>query len=234
MAILSDVLTFARTQAQTDLNGLTDTNGVIFANEALSDFHRQLVRHGVDASQVQETFIPTVTAPAAGIGSTFSYPLDCLALKTIAINYTDTTPSNYKIADQIDVSNIPNQVAFNWLRLNQSTQYPKFDDRGDWYEVFPAFTSANNRTNAIWLFYYLKPTEYTSVSDTISYPESQDYRILGWRIVASYLNSLQSFDAAIVANNEYEKRITQYIATLGRGSQQPLTATPIQDTGWNF
>lgn len=234
MAILNDVLNFARAQAQTDSNGLTDAKGIIFANEALYDFHRQLVRHNIDASQVQETFIPSVTPPVAGLGSTFTYPSDCLALKTIAVNYNDTTPSNYRIADQIDVSNTPNQIGFNWLRVNQSTQFPKFDDRGDWYEVFPAFTAANNRTNAIWLFYYLKPPEYTSTADTIQYPESQDYRILGWRITASYFKSLQSFDAAAGGDEEYQKRISQYVETLGRGSQQPLTATTIQDTGWNF
>jgi hypothetical protein len=234
MATLSNIISFARAQAQTDSNGLTDANAIIFANEALFDFHRRLVRHGVDASQLQETYIPTVTAPAAGIGSTFAYPTDCLALKTVAVNYQDTTPSNYRIADQIDVSNVPNQVSFQWLRVNQSAEFPKFDDRGDWYEIFPAFKTGNNLTNAIWLFYYLKPTEYTSTADTISYPESQDIRILGWRIVSNYWKSLEKWDSVPAAEAEYDKRIEDYIATLGRGSQQPLTAATIQDSGWQY
>lgn len=234
MATLSNVLTFSRTQAQTDSVGLTDTNGIVFANEALVDFHRRLTRHGVDASQLQETYIPTVTPAVSGNGSTFVYPSDCLALKTISINYQDTVSSNYKIADQIDVSNTPNQVSFEWLRINQSTFYPKFDDRGDWYEVFPAFTSSHNLTNAIRLFYYLKPTEYTSVSDTIAYPESQDIRIIGWRIVANYWKSQEKWESATGADTEYDKRVTEYISTLARGSQQPITATPIQSSGWEF
>lgn len=234
MATLADILTFSRAQAQTDANGLTNTNGIIFANEALVDFHRRLVRHGVDASQLQESFIPSVTPPSAGNGSTFTYPPDALALKTISVNYSDTTPSNYIIADQVDVSNIPNQVSFEWLRVNQSTQYPKFDDRGDWFEVFPAFTGSNNLTNAIRIFYYLKPTEYTSVSDTITYPGSQDMRIIGWRVVSNYWKSLEKWDSVPAAEAEYEKRVDEYISTLGRGAQQPMTATPIQDSGWNF
>src|SRR6185369_5524166 len=99
-----------------------------------------------DASQIQETYIPIVTAPATGNGSTFTYPDDCLALKTIEINYTDNNPENYRTAMQIDVANPPNQTPFSWIRANQSTEWPKFDDHGDWYEVFPAFKAGNNMT----------------------------------------------------------------------------------------
>ena len=231
---LSTVLAFARAQAQTDNNGLTDTKGIIFANEALSDYHRRLVKHGVDASQVQETYIPLVTPPISGNGSTFTYPIDCLALKTIEVSYSTNNPSNYIIAQQIDVSNTPNQVPFSWLRVNQSTQFPLLDDRGDWYEVFPAFTAANNLTNAIRIFYFLKPTLYTATSDTIAYPESQDEATLGWRIASMYLYSLGNIEQGDAFNNKYEERVKEYISTLGRGSQQPIEATPIQDTGWNF
>ena len=84
--ILSTPLAFSRQQVQTDSNGLTDAKGIIYANEALVDFHRRLVKHGVDASQLQETYIPTVTVPASGDGSTFTYPTDCLSLKTTEIN----------------------------------------------------------------------------------------------------------------------------------------------------
>lgn len=234
MATLSTVLLFARAQAQTDSNGLTDTKGIIFANEALCDYHRRLVKHGVDASQIQETYVPTVTPPALGNGSTFTYPTDCLALKTIEVNFANTSPQNYKTAEQIDVSNPPNQTPFSWLRLNQSIEWPKFDDHGDWYEIFPAFTSANNLTNAIRLFYFLKPTLYTATSDTIAYPESQDTAILGWRIASMYYYSLGKIAEGDAFNMKYEERVREYISTLGRGSQQPLQAIPIQNTGWNF
>ena len=234
MATLANVLSFSRTQAQTDSNGLTDAKGIIFANEALVDYHRRLVKHGVDASQIQESYVGTVTPPASGNGSTFTYPSDCLALKTVELNYTDTNANNYIPALQIDVSNLAGDSSFSWLRLNQSTLYPKFDDRGDWYEVFPAFTSAHNLTNAIRLFYFLKPTLYTSTADTIAYPESQDTATLGWRIASTYLYSLGNIEQGDAFNAKYEERVREYISTLGRGSQQPIQATPIQLSGWEF
>jgi hypothetical protein len=153
MATLNDVLTYARAQAQTDSNGLTDTMGIVFANEALVDFHRQLVNHGVDASQLQEAYC-TGTAPAAGNGQTLAYPADCLALKSIEVNFTDTSAQNYIKAQQKDVANLAgDQTSFSWLRQFQNTQFPLFDDRGDWYEIFPAIACT------VRLFYYLKPPE---------------------------------------------------------------------------
>lgn len=233
MSTLQNVLTFSRAQAQTDSNGLTDTNGIIFANSRLVDFHRQLVDHGVDASQIQEAYCDGVI-PSGGNGSTLAYPTDCLALKTIEINYTDTSAQNYIRAEQVDVANLSGQSAFSWLRQNASTQYPKFDDRGDWYEVFPSFQSSGNLSQAIRLFYYLKPTEYTSTSDTIGYPENQDYRILGFGICADYYNSLNKFEESLAFEKKYQDRVNQYISTLGRGSQQPIQATTIPLTGWEF
>jgi len=235
MATLSNILTFARAQAQTDSNGLTDTNGIIFANEALVDFHRRLVNKGIDASQLQETYA-TATVPSAGNGSTFLYPTDMLALKTIEVNFTDTNAQNYIRAEQVDISNLPGGESFSYYRLNASTNAPLFDDRGDWYEIFPTFQSGNNLTNAIRLFYYLKPTEYTATGDTIAYPESQDIRILGWRIAANYYYSLNKFDEGDKFNAKYEERVTEYTATLGRGSSQPIQVTPLNvgNNGWNF
>lgn len=233
MALLSDVLTFSRAQAQTDSNGLTNTNGIIWGNEALVDFHRKLVNSGVDASQLQESYTDGVI-PTGNNGSTLLYPTDMLWLKSIAVNFTDTSAQNYKTATQVDVSNLPNGQSFLWLRKYASTENPLFDDHGDWYEIFPSFASANNTSQAIRIIYYLKPTEYTAVSDTIAYPESQDYRILGWRIAASYLYSLGKYDEGDKFNAKYEERVKQYISTLARGSQQPLQATPIQLSGFEF
>lgn len=231
--ILSTVFAFSRTQAQTDSNGLTDANGIIFANEALNDFHRRLVNKGVDASQIQEAY-KDATVPSAGNGSTFLYPGDMLMLKTIELNYTDTQASNYMLASQVDISNLSGQSSFSWLRGNANRNAPQFDDRGDWYEVFPAFTSADNLTSAIRLFYFLKPTQYTTMSDTMAYPENLDAAILGWRIAASYYYSLTKIDEGDKFNAKYEERVNQYISTLAKGSQQPIQATPIQLTGYEF
>lgn len=229
MATLSSAISFARAQAQTDSNGLTDAKGIIFANEALLDFHRELVTHGVDASQTQEAY----TSGTVNQG-TYLYPTDMFFLKAIEVNFTDTTPSNYIPAQQVDASNLPAGQSFSWLRVNQSVLFPLFDDRGDQFEVFPTPIAANNVSQMFRIFYFLESTEYTATSDTIAYPESLDYRILGWRIAASYLKSLMNFEGAIAFDEEYKKRVEQLIKTLSRGVQTPMQSTPIQDTGWNF
>lgn len=229
--ILSTVLTFARTQALTDSNGLTDANGIIWANEALQDFHRRLVAKGVDASQLQESY----TAAVAGQG-TYLYPTDMIFLKAIELNYTDTNANNYQLASQVDVSNLVGQSSFSWLRGNANKNAPQFDDRGDWFEIFPTPSSVDSLTQLIRIIYFLKPTEYTSTSDTVAYPENLDTTILGWRIAANYLYSLGS---ARISDGDkfmvrYEDRVKQYISTLAKGVQQPLQATPLQMTGFQF
>lgn len=226
---LSTVLNFARAQVQTDSNGLTDANGIIFANEALQDFHRRLVATGVDASQLQESYTDIVA-----VQGTYLYPTNMLFLKAIELNYTDTSANNYKQAEQVDVSNIPGKVSFSFLRQNASQALPQFDDRGDWYEIFPTPVTGNSQ--GIRIFYFLQPTQYTSVSDTVAYPESLDTTILGWRIAYSYLYSLGTAripDADKFLVN-YENRVKQYIATLSRGIQTPNQAQGLQLTGWDL
>src|SRR3990167_4946631 len=223
MATLSDVLTFSRAQAQTDSNGLTNANGIIFANEALLDFHRKLITHGVDASQLQESY----RDGALDVG-TYLYPTNMFFLKAIECNYADTNASSYITAQQIDVSNLSGNNSFSWLRVNQSTQSPKFDDRGDWFEIFPTPISGNSITSLFRIFYFLNPTEYTAIGDTIAYPVSLDYRILGWRIVASYYYSLNKMLEGDAFNAKYEERVNELIKTLSRGVQQPMQSTAIQ------
>lgn len=229
MATLNNVLSFSRAQCQTDSNGLTDANGIIFSNEALVDFHRRLVDKGVDASQLQEAY----TDGTVNQG-TYLYPTDMLFLKTISTNYSDTEPANYIQAQQVDVANTAGQNSFGWLRENASPSSPQFDDRGDWFEIFPTPTSADNVSQMFRIFYYLKPTEYTAVSDTIAYPESQDIRILGWRVASLYMYSLNKFAEGDAFNQRYEERVEQYCATLSRGSQQPIQAASLAVTGWDL
>lgn len=229
MATLANVLTYARAQAQTDSNGLSDTNGIVFANEALLDFTRRLIAAGVDAAQLQEAY----RDGTVNVG-TYLYPTDMFWLKTIELNYANTTGQDYKVATQLDVANIPGNQSFGWVRSNANTQYPYFDDRGDWYEIFPTPTAAHNVTQLIRLFYFLKPTEYAATSDSISYPVSLDYRILGWRIASDYLYSIGNIEKGDAFNAKYEERVKQLIATLSRGSQQPIQATTIQLSGFEF
>ena len=229
MATLANTLTFSRAQVQTDSNGLTDANGIIFANEALVDFRRRLISAGVDASQLQESY----RDGTVDVG-TYLYPTDMFWLKTIELNYANSTAADYKVASQVDVANIPGGQSFGWLRTNAATNNPWFDDRGDWYEIFPTPTSAHNLSQLIRIFYYLQPTEYTATSDTIAYPEDLDYRVIGWRIASNYLYSLGKIVEGDAFNLRYEERVRQLIATLSRGSQQPIQNTGIQLTGFEF
>ena len=227
MATLNDVLSFSRIQAQTDINGLTDANGIIYANEALLEFRRRLTAEGIDATGLQESYEDI----AANTG-TYLYPVDMAWLKAIEVNYTTSSAQDYITAEQIDVSNLPNGTSFSWLRQNNIIQTPKFNDMGDWFERFPTPTTSNSQGLRIW--YFLEPTAFTATSDTISYPESLDYTILGWRVAASFYRTLNNFEGATMFDIEYEKKVKQWINTLSRGTQQPLTATPIQDTGWSY
>ena len=228
MPVLSDALSFARAQAQTDSNGLSNANGIIFANEALVDFRRRLIAAGVDASQLQEAYRDgTVTG-------TYLYPTDMFWLKSIELNYGGTNADGYITATQLDVSNIPGGKSIGWIRTNASTSKPYFDDRGDWFEIFPTPTSSLSQL--IRIFYYLEPTEFSAVGDSIVYPESLDYRALGWRIAADYLYSLgaEKVKQGDAFNLKYEERVKQLIATLSRGSQQPIQSHPLSLTGWEF
>lgn len=229
MATLDDALTYARAQAQTDDNGLTDANGIIFANEALLDFRNQLISKGVDAGQIVEKYASFTSG--SGV---YAYPSDMWRLKTIALNYQDTTQSNYQVARQVDAANLPNSRSFQWLRANAQPNSPYFDDRGDVYEVFPTPSSSDNTTNAIYLLYYTEPTEFSATADTISYPESLDYRILGWRIAANYLRAKERFQEAQAFDLEYQKKVDKVSATLAQGSQQPIQPIPLQDAGWDY
>lgn len=231
MATLSQPITFARAQCQTDSNGLTDANGIIFANEAQADFTRRLVTDAVDAAQVEEVYRDLT----AGVG-TYLYPSSpqFMFLKAIELNYTDGNLQNFVTAQQVDVSNIAGMNSFSSLRLNCSTLYPQFDDRGDWFEVFP--TPTITIPNGMRLFGFIQPTEYTSTADTLAYPFTLDYRIFGWRIASLYYYSLNKFIEGDLFNAKYEERVKNYISSLGKGTQQPLTSAVLNvgSNGWSF
>lgn len=229
---LSSPIAYARAAAQTDSNGLTDTNAIIFANAGLNNFHRQMVKKGVDASQLQESYRNGI----ADTG-TYLYPTDMLFLKAIELNYNDTSATNYRTASQIDVSNLSDAYSFSWLRVNADPNWPQFDDRGDWYEIFPTPTSAHNLTQLMRIFYYLKPTQYSSTSDTVVYPENLDESILGSYIAARYLYSLKDAGSLLAGDklmSEYQKQVDEYMNTLARGTQQPIQATTLQIDGFQF
>ena len=227
MATISTVLQFSRRQTQSDSNSLTDALGIEFANEALLDYRRRLFSAGVDAAQLQEAY-RDITADVG----TYLYPTDMAWLKAIELNYADSTAQNYKTAQQVDVSNLPEGQSFGWLRENSQTDAPMWNDMGDWFEIFP--TPDDTNAQGIRIFYFREPTEYTATTDDIAYPESLDHRILGWRLASNYYYSLNKFDEGDRFNLRYEERVKQLIATLSRGSQQPIKVQGLQMTGWNF
>jgi hypothetical protein len=229
MATFQSILDFARAQSQTDSIGLSDANGIIFANEANADFHRRLISHQIDASSTVEAYCDG----QANVG-TYLYPSDLFFLKAIELNYTDTQPTNYQRADQIDVSNLPAEKSFSWWRKNADKMSPNFDDRGDWYEIFPTPQSSDNLSQLIRLFYFASPTEFSSTSDILTYPVTLDYRILGWRIASNYYYSIGKIPEGDKYDAKYQERVTELISTLGRGTQQPIQVVPIQLSGFEF
>ncbi len=229
MATLADPLSFARAQSQTDSNGLTDANGIIFANEALLDFHRKLITAGVDASGLQESYTDAV----AGQG-TYLYPTDQFFLKTIELNYGSTEEDGYIQARQIDAANSAGGESFSYQRENGDPNRPMFDDRGDWFEIFPTPTGSHSLTSLIKIFYFLEPTQYTATTNSIAYPESLDSRILGWRMASNYLYSLGKVVEAREFNEKYQEKVKDLIETLSRGSQQPIQPTQLNISGFEF
>lgn len=231
---VSTFLAYCEQKTQAGTGNLNGANGIAFLNEAMLDFRGEMIKRGVDASQTQEAYVASVSVPALGNGSTFAYPSDMFALKTIEVNMTNSNPLNYILATQLDVANMPNQVSFSWLRANQSASQPLFDDRGDTYEIFPSFAAGTNTSNAIRLFYFLTPTTYTSTSDNLAYPDSLDWYTLAGKVCSLYYESLNKFQEADYWRNLYIDRLNRLNTTLARGSQQPITPIPLQINGWQF
>jgi hypothetical protein len=229
------LLTYVENKTQAGSGTLNNTTvGLPFLNEAMLDFRTDLIKRGIDASQIQESYVPTVTPASLPSGSTFSYPSDMYFLKTISVNFTDSSAMNYVQAQLVDVSNTPGQASFEFLRANQPSSEPLFDDRGDTYEIFPSFTSATNLVNAIRIFYFLQPTPYTTTGDTLAYPDSLDWYALADRTAALYYESLNKFVEADYWRKLSNSRIEKMVDTLETGSEQPLQATSLPITGFEF
>lgn len=225
MATANSIITYARQLAQTDSNGLSDTLGLAFASDALQNFIRALVERNINAAQTVESY---TTLPIAGI---FAWPSDMWSLKTIEVNFLDSNQNNYLQAENVEISNAQGQP-FDWLRKNQSTQFPLFQNNGDTGEIFPTPTIAN--AQGLKIVYFQTPTEYTATTDTVSYPVTLDYRCLGARVAALYKMSLDEFSSAQMFQGEYEKRLADIIRILAPSSQQPITAEPLHISGFQY
>lgn len=229
MAItVANVITAARQKAQTDSNGISDTNGIAWTNDGLIDITRDLIARGIDAAQVQESS-QTLTSASTTPGR-FVWPDDMFALKTIEVDYTGIGGQAYLQAEKLDVSNLQGKTSWDFVRLNQPTWSPMFTNHGNTGEVFPTPVTSV----LVKIYYYLTPTAYTATSDNVIYPSTLDLDVLVNKVLESYYQSLEKFDAAAQWSEEYRKKITDFINILGPQSKQPLKPEKLRITGWSF
>ena len=224
---ITSAITYAQQLAQTDANGIGSVLGLALYNDALQTMTRDLINRGIDAAQTQETYRDLTTASP----NTYLFPTDMYALKTIEVNWSDQTAQNYLQAKPIDVANIQNK-SFSYLRDNQSQEEPLFDNRGDWFEIFPTPTSTNSQ--GIRIFYFQTPTEVTNVGQAINYPQTLDYRALSTKMAALYYESQNDDKMATRYHALYEDRINKIIKILAPSSQQPITPRGLAVTGWDY
>lgn len=210
------------------------TNGIGFFNDALQEFRTDLIKRGVDGAQLQEAYVPSISAATPPTASIFAFPSDMYFLKAIEVNFTDTTQQNYLRANQVDIGNTTDGVSYDWLRVNQPVESPMFDSRGDTYEIFPSFLATFNLTNAIKIFYYLQPIAYTATSSSLTYPDTLDPYILSLKTNALYYESLGKFNESTIWDGKYTRRLEKLVDTIGRGAQQETPTAIIRDTGYSY
>lgn len=220
-------ITYTQQLAQTNAGNIGSVLGLALYNDALQTMTRDMLNRGLDAAQTKEAYTDLTTASP----NTYAWPTDMYALKTIEVNWQDNQAQNYLQANPVDVANIQNQ-SFSWLRSNQSQQEPLFDNRGDTFEIFPTPLQANSQ--GIRIFYFLTPTEAPDVGTAIQYPQTLDYRALSCLMASRYYKSQNDTVMAQVYEEEYNTRMAKIINILAPSSQQPITPTPLQITGWNY
>jgi len=220
-------ITYAQQLAQTDYNGIGSVLGLALYNDALQTMTRDLLNKNIDAAQTQEAY-RTLTTDSP---NTYLWPTDMYSLKTIEVNWGDQTAQNYIQARPIDVANIQDR-SFSWLRANQPESDPLFDNRGDQFEIFPTPTIAN--AQGIRIFYFLTPTEVTTVEQGIQYPQTLDYRALSALMASRYYKTQNDTEMATVYAQEYTERINKIITILAPGTQQPIQPSPLRMSGWNY
>ena len=227
MTSVLSAITYTQQLAQTDSNGIGSVLGLALYNDSVTQMHRDMLARNLDAVGTQEAYRDlTANSPA-----TFLWPSDMYSLKTIEVNWGDTTQQNYLQALPMDVANIQNQ-SFSWLRANQPQTAPLFDNRGDWFEIFPTPTVSN--AQGVRIFYLQTPTEALDVGTGIPYPFTLDYKALSAKMASLYYKTQNDVDMAAIYEQEYTQRINKIINILAPGTQQPITPEPLRISGWNF
>lgn len=227
MATIEDSITYTRQLAQTDSNNIDDVFGLALYNDARMEWTRDMLNKNMDAAQTQEAYRDLSTNSP----NTYLWPADMFSLKTVEVNYENTAEQNYIQAMPMDVANIQNR-SFSWLRVNQPTQAPLIDNRGDQFEIFP--TSIVGNAQGIRIFYFLQPTEAVDVAETIPYPQLLDFRTLSYKMASIYYRTQNDTEMAQVYEGEYQQKMSKVIRIVEPGTQQPITPQPLFMTGWNF
>jgi hypothetical protein len=219
---VSTILAYAENKTQAGTGTINNTTlGVPFLNDAVVDYRKDLIKRNIDAGQISEAYA-TPSAPPTGQGSVFAFPTDYFFLKTIEVNMTDGQQQDYIQAQPLDAANTPAGTSYDWLRVNQDPNNPMFDDRGNVFEIFPSFAHATNFNNALKILYFVQPTVYVNLSDSIVYPDTLDWQALGTRVASLYYQSLNKFTEADYWEKKYGARIENIIVTQAQGSKQQL------------
>ncbi len=228
MTTVASVIGYSQQLVQTDINGISSALGIAFYNDALQDMTRDLINKGIDASQVQESY--TTISSSDTVPGQFAWPSDMFALKTIEVDFTGVGGQNYIQAEKLDVANLQGGTSFDYVRKNQPTSEPAFTNHGDTGEVFPTVTTSA----LVRIFYYLTPTEATTVADSVSYPQTLDYRMLSAKMGALYYRSQEKADLADMWEKDYQVRLNKIENILAPQSKQPTTPNKLRITGYEF
>ena len=220
-------ITYTQQLAQTDSNGINSVLGLALYNDARMEWTRDMLNKNMDAAQTKEAYRDLTTSSP----NTYTWPDDMFALKTIEINYQDTSEQNYLQARQIDVANLQDR-SFSWLRSNQDKQNPLFDNRGNTFEIFP--TPATSNSQGIRIFYFVQPTEATDVGEAVPYPQLLDFRTLSCKMAAMYYRTQNDQAMAAEYEMQYQQRMNKIIRIVEPGTQQPTRPQPLNLTGWNL
>lgn len=220
-------ITYTQQLAQTDSNGINSVLGLALYNDARMEWTRDMLNKNMDAAQTKEAYRDLTTSSP----NTYTWPDDMFALKTIEINYQDTSEQNYLQARQIDVANLQDR-SFSWLRSNQDKQNPLFDNRGNTFEIFP--TPATSNSQGIRIFYFVQPTEATDVGEAVPYPQLLDFRTLSCKMAAMYYRTQNDQAMAAEYEMQYQQRMNKIIRIVEPGTQQPTRPQPLNMNGWNF
>lgn len=212
---------------------MNDTDGLTLSNEALLDFRAWLISQGVSSGDVAEINKNAISGKGVYNWSSDLTVTDYWMLKSMGVNYQDSTKQNYVPVQQIDAGNLPGGVSLQYLRQNQSKTNPLLLLEGNSFEIIPAPTSPDNLTSFFNILYFQAPTSYVSVSSAIVYPESLDDLTLAYRIAA--IHSLRKGSGMFTElNKEYLKRANRILQIIRQGTQTPLFPKGINWTGWGF